>query len=109
LNLRVSAASIQRDGTQKNSFAGAPQRDLGTKDREVAMMHLMWRPTDDVSVTYSYDRTRIDEHQETAWVTGTNPSSFFGPQLVPWQERENKRPRGGEFNSPHNAITDVDG
>lgn len=109
LNMRISAATLNRDGIQKNRFAGAPQSELGTRDREVAMVHLMWRPIDTLSVTYSYDRTRIDERPEAPWATSANMATFFGPQVAPYAVSEGSRPSGGQFNDPFHAITDVDG
>ncbi len=114
LNMRVSAATLNRDGTQKNTLPGAPQDELGTRDREVAMLHLQWRPIDPVTVTYSYDRTRIREHQESSWATTTNPNFGpgplgVGPAVAPYAQSEGTRPRRGTFDDPFNAITDVDG
>lgn len=109
LNMRISAATLNRDGIQDNYLANAPNTELGTKDREVLMAQLMWRPVDAVSVLYSYDRTRIDEEQETPWITTLNPARSVSTSLAPYLQRESNRPDGGYFNSPHRAKTHVDG
>ena len=109
LNMRVSAAKLERDGIQKNRYENAPQSELGTRDREVAMLHLQWRPIDAVSVVYSYDRTRIDERPEAPWITSINPDSPVGQLVAPYLARESTRPSGGQYNDPFSAITDVDG
>ena len=87
LNLRLSAASIQRDGLQDNVFASATQKELGTKDREVYMGQLQWVPNDSLSVMYTYDLTRIDEIPEAPWVTNANPASATGRNLAPYDGR----------------------
>ncbi|WP_317932248.1 TonB-dependent receptor [Halioxenophilus sp. WMMB6] len=110
LNMRASAALINRDGIQDNDFPGAAQDELGTKDRDVAMVQLMWAPTEAFSANYSYDRTRIDEEQETAWVTGVRPGSLgdiFG--LSAYTAEENDRPDSISVNDAHGTNTDVDG
>lgn len=93
LNARVSLASIQRDGTQKNMLPNAVDKELGTKDREVATIQLLWRPIDNLTVNYSYDYMDVDEVPETSWTTGINPNSSAGPLLAPYAEtRESRRP-----------------
>ncbi len=111
LDMRASLASLNRDGTQDNDFAGSTQDELGTKDRNVGMVHFAWNPTDDLAVAYSYDRTRIDEVQETAWVTQVRPgSTVAGLGLGDYLARsESDRPSSISVNDPHHAITDVDG
>ena len=84
LNLRLSAASIQRDGLQDNVFVSAAQKELGTKDREVYMGQLQWVPTDSISVMYTYDLTRIDEVPEAPWVTNVNTLTATGRNLAPF-------------------------
>lgn len=109
LNMRVSAAKLERDGIQKNRYENAPQSEIGTRDREVAMVHLQWRPVDNLSVVYSYDRTRIDERPESVWLTGSNPARPLGQAVAPYVERESTRPSGGYYDGIFHAITDVDG
>lgn len=115
LNLRASAASLNRDGIQDNqpSFLGAsPEKELGTKDRDVAMLQLEWRPADTLSANYTYDRTRIDEKPETPSIVTVNPQGLpviFGIDLSPFEEEENDRPRNVTVNDPHTAETEVDG
>lgn len=108
LNLRVNAASLNRDGIQTNRYEPVGQSELGTVDRDVARIHLLWRPVDNVDIKYSYDRTRIDEIPQTVWVTGTNVIGA-GPFVAPYTEKESRRPRGGYFNAEHRGVTDVDG
>jgi iron complex outermembrane receptor protein len=46
LSLRLSAGKLKRDGIQDNDFSGAAQSELGTRDREMLMGQLLWRPID---------------------------------------------------------------
>jgi len=110
LNARVSLASIQRDGTQKNSLPNAVDKELGTKDREVATVQLMWRPLDNLSLNYSYDYMKVDEVPETSWATGTNPNSSAGPLLAPFvKAKESRRPGRIVADSENVNETEVDG
>ena len=49
LNLRVSAATLNRDGIQDNTFQGATGApdDMGTINRDVGLMHLQWMPNEE--------------------------------------------------------------
>ena len=116
LNMRLAAASINRDGIQDNNFQPAPGQprapsELGTIDRTVGMIQLEWRPTDELSVLYAYDRTRIDEIPTVAWTTVVNPESFTGSLIEPFVvANESKYPEEGNFDAPSNrADTSVDG
>ena len=109
LNLRLSAASIQRDGLQDNVFASATQKELGTKDREVYMGQLQWVPNDSLSVMYTYDATRIDEIPEAPWVTNVNTATATGRNLAPYNVGEDDRPDTIQLNGIGIADTEVDG
>lgn len=51
LNMRISAATLNRDGIQDNYQPNAPNTELGTRDREVLLVQLMWRPADSACAT----------------------------------------------------------
>lgn len=109
LNMRLSAAAINRDGLTDNNLTGAPDGELETKDRKAALLHLMWEPTDDIKVLYSYDWTRIDEVPGTPWTTNVNLERTVGTLLQPFAIGRVDRPDSIMVNGPHVAETDVDG
>jgi iron complex outermembrane recepter protein len=109
LNLRAAAAFLNRDGLQRNDFAGALQSELGTRHRDVETVQLQWKPSDRVSFLYTYDRTRIDEIPDAPWVTTTNPATFFGPRLAPYDQSEDTRPDSIQLDHIGKADTNVDG
>lgn len=136
LNLRVTAASIERDGLTDNDYRGESSynpplfydgdlygkggddnpalrkvnRELETKDRDVIFMHLGWEPTDDLSLLYTYDRTRIDEVPGTPWTTAVNLETSAGNLLVPYNiGRGADRPDSIAVDGAHLAETEVDG
>lgn len=110
LNLRVSAATLNRDGIQKNdSTTPGRQRELGTKDRDIVLAQLLWEPVDDLGVMYSYDRTRIDEIPEVPWVTTANPATAIGRTLDPYLAGWGKRPKSIQVDGRGVAETKVDG
>lgn len=107
---RLSAASLKRDGTIDNDLAGAANSELDTRDRLAALLHLQWQPTDNFSLLYSYDRTRIDEVPGTPWLTGINSESFVGGLVAPWAiDINSDRPDSIEVDGIHRAETEVDG
>ncbi len=108
LAMKLSAATLNRDGLQDNVAENAPQDELGTRDRDVVLAQLAWQPTDDLNIMYSYDRTRIDEVPEVVWVTFANPDTRFGPPMIPFVEGQD-RPDDIRINSENIAKTDVDG
>jgi len=74
------------------------------------MGQLQWLPTDKFAVMYTYDRTRIDEVPEAAWVTNVNAATFFGRALAPFDEiEEDERPGSIQLNNVGIADTEVDG
>jgi iron complex outermembrane recepter protein len=109
LNLRVAAATLNRGARQRNDFAGALQSGLGTKNRDVEMAQLQWKPTDKVSVLYTYDRTRINEIPEAPWITDVNLATFFGRLLAPYLVSEASRPDSIQLDHIGIARTKVDG
>ncbi|WP_317929508.1 TonB-dependent receptor [Halioxenophilus sp. WMMB6] len=82
--LRVSVAQMTRDGLIDNINPGAADSELETTDRNAALAHLSWQPSDSVSVLYSYDRTRIDETPSVPFTTVTNPNRTVGVLLAPY-------------------------
>jgi iron complex outermembrane recepter protein len=109
LNLRVAAALLNRGGLQRSDLASPPQRDLGTRNRDVEMAQLQWKPSDKVSVLYTFDRTRINEIPEAPWVTNINSATFFGPRLAPYAVTKTNRPSGIQLDHLGIARTKVDG
>ena len=45
---RIRRVTPKRDGIQDNVFAARRRRNLGTKDRDVYMGQLQWRPSDSI-------------------------------------------------------------
>ena len=111
LNLRVSAATLNRDGIQDNDYKapGVPD-ELGTVDRNVGLLHLQWAPMENLSVLYTYDITRIDEIPMVPWTTFTS-DVVAGPLLTPYiEDDESDYPEDGLWDETNNvAETDVDG
>lgn len=111
VNIRMSGASLSRDGVQKNLYRapGVP-KELGTVDRSVGMVHLQWLPSDDVSVLYSYDFTNIDEIPMVPWSVAAN-SIVAGPSVAPFVvASERDYPKTGSWDATVNtADTEVDG
>lgn len=112
LNMRLSAATINRDGIQDNDLkAPGVEKEFGTMDRNVGLLHLEWKPTEDLSLLYSYDITRIDEVPVVPWSTYLPPGSSVGPLIAPFLEPdESDYPESGFFDHPQNiSDTEVDG
>ena len=109
LNMRVSAATLNRDGLQDNTFAGRVQNEAGTRDRDVVMAQLEWKPTSAFTVLYTYDRTRIDEAPEAPWITNANLATAFGRLLAPYEANEDERPDRIQLDHVQTADTSVDG
>jgi iron complex outermembrane receptor protein len=88
-------------------------KELETKDRQVGMLHVAWEPTDNLSLLYTYDFTRIDEIPGTPWTTVTNPAPGFSAGtavLGPWEiDVGADRPDTIAVDGAHVARTDVDG
>jgi iron complex outermembrane receptor protein len=76
----------------------------------VGLIHLQWQPTEQLSVLYSYDITRIDEVPTVPWTTFTS-DVVAGPLLKPYiVSDESTYPKSGLWDETHNeAKTDVDG
>ncbi len=112
LNMRLSAATINRDGVQDNDLnVPGAQDEFGTMDRNVGLLHLEWKPTQDLSVMYSYDITRIDEVPLVPWATYVPSASPVASFVTPFLEPdESDYPESGMFDHPQNkADTEVDG
>jgi iron complex outermembrane receptor protein len=96
LNVRVTAATLNRDGIQDNDFDGGAEDEMGTVDRNVYMGQLEWVPTERFSARYTYDRTRIDEIPEAAYITNANLATFYGtsaPTALPSTTFRSRRRR----------------
>src|SRR5690606_31593087 len=93
LNMKISGATLNRDGLLRNTYEFAPQRELATRDREVGRMQLLWLPTDSLDVMYSYDITKIDEVPDMLLPTVINPDKPAGPVVAPYLQRRSERPR----------------
>lgn len=100
LKLRVSAASLNRDGFYDNDFDGALQDEIQNKNRDVGLAHLQWEPTDWASARYSYDRTEIDESSMPAFVTFVDPDHPTGSDLEPFRAERGKRPSSISLDGP---------
>lgn len=61
LALKATLASLNRDGYWRNRVLN---RDEADRDRLVGQLQVQWEPTDDLSLLYAYDRTKVDE---AAW------------------------------------------
>ena len=110
LSARVSGAKINRDGLTDNDLAGAPNRELDTKDRAAYMAHLMWDPSDLLKVLYTFDRTEINETPGTPWTTGVNLNRTAGGMLEPYSiGYRADRPDSVSVNGEHIAKTSVNG
>lgn len=114
LAVRLSAASIERDGLidveKPAGFVSTPESELETKDRQAALLHVRFEPTDNLSLLYSYDLTRIDEIPTTPFVTGTSPTDGVGAIIQPFAVGyRTDRPSSISVDHPHQAKTDVDG
>lgn len=109
LAARISAATLNRDGTEDNDYHTNVVSELGTQDRTILTAQLLWEPTDRLDVTYSYDRTRIDEIPGATWPTTANPARPGGPLVAPYLERRSKRPDSVQIDFAPLAKTDVDG
>ncbi len=121
LNLKLNGGLLNRDGLQDNTYglpplmqggktASSPQNELGTVDREVFTAQLQWAPNDSFSATYMYDYTKIDEAPESPWVVTTNPDTFFGSVMAPYEVTdESKRPTSIAVEHIMIAETDVEG
>ena len=111
VNMRISGASLSRDGVQKNLYRapGVP-KELGTVDRQVGLVHVQWRPSDALSILYSYDFTNVEEIPMVPWTVAANDivaGPLVAPYLVP---SERDYPKTGYWDATTNvADTDVDG
>lgn len=109
LNLKLSAATLNRDGLLKNTYENALQSEFATRDRKVGRVQLLWLPSDRLEVMYSYDITRIDEVPDLLIPTIANPDRTAGPLVVPYLESRNERPRNVQIGDYTFAKTDAEG
>lgn len=109
LNMKISGATLNRDGLLRNIYEFAPQRELATRDREVGRMQLLWLPTDSLDVMYSYDITKIDEVPDMLLPTVINPDKPAGPVVAPYLQRRSERPRHVQVGDYSFAKTDAEG
>jgi len=100
LNLRVSLASLNRDGYHDNNFTGESEV-LWDKDRDVSHVQLQYKPNDSLSFLYAYDRTDLDEVNPGGALTACNPVTK--PGICPFVTDG-----GGERNIDFEQGLDVD-
>lgn len=94
LATKLTLATLNRDGYWDNDFLG---NDIAEKDRQMGHFQLQWRPSDQLSVLYSYDKTKIDE---TPWlVTLLDNNDTFAPQLAPYVTDGTESTRNTEVNT----------
>jgi len=108
LNFRGSLASIRRDGLIENDFAGAPNKELATKDRLIGLARILWQPTESITFLLSHDKTRIDEVPETYWAS-LAASFGAGPIVQPYLETQDDRPESVSVNDRHVQDSTVEG
>lgn len=78
LAFKATLASLNRDGYWRNN---ALSRDEADRDRVAGQLQLQWRPKDDLTVLYAYDRTEVDENTWPVQLLDYNPDVV--PQLAP--------------------------
>ncbi len=110
LAVKVSTATINRDGLMDNVLEGARQDEFATRSRDTGMIQVQWEPSDTVTARYAYDKTRIDEIPDLLLTTGTNPDAGAGPLLAAWDlGYQADRPSKVEMNNLSIDKTDVEG
>lgn len=109
LNMKISAATLNRDGLLKNTYENALQSEFATRDRNVGRLQLLWLPSDRMEVMYSYDITRIDEIPDLLIPTVANLHRTAGPMVVPYLESRSERPRNVQIGDYTFAKTDAEG
>ncbi len=109
LNLRLVGANYERDGFYDNTFAGAESSEVQDRNRDVALVHLEWRPDERFSARYSYDRTEIDEIPLPSFVTVIDENHATGADLEPYRVKQGKRPEEGSWDGRMFGISDVEG
>lgn len=109
LNMKISAATLNRDGLLKNTYENALQSEFATRDRNVGRLQLLWLPSDRMEVMYSYDITRIDEIPDLLIPTIANPDRTAGPMVEPYLESPSERPRNVQIGDYTFAKTDAEG
>ena len=113
VNLRASLASLNRDGFYTNQYPGAPNRELDTVDREIALVHLQWQPSDRANVLYSYDRTEVEDIPSPWFVTSVDEdSNAIAPRLLKdyiFTTGQDDRPDAGQWNWHWATESEVEG
>jgi iron complex outermembrane receptor protein len=109
ISMKISAATLNRDGLLKNVAANRVQDEFATRNRDVAMLQLLWQPTDRLEVMYSYDVTRIDEIPDMLLPTVANPDRPFGVIVQPYLESPHERPTTVDVGDYAVADTKADG
>ncbi|MFV8817554.1 TonB-dependent receptor [Haliea sp. E17] len=79
LAFKASAGSMKRDGFWENRLQN--NKTLGDRDRQSALLQLMWEPTDSLNFLYAYDKTDIDEGFYPSATVNYGP---LAPQLAPY-------------------------
>jgi iron complex outermembrane recepter protein len=109
ISMKVSAATLNRDGLLNNVAANRTQDELATRNRDIATLQLLWQPTDQLEVMYSYDVTRIDEIPDMLLATVANLDRPSGVLVQPYLESPNERPGTVEVGDYNFADTKADG
>ncbi|MBA6411972.1 TonB-dependent receptor [Parahaliea sp. F7430] len=73
--LSLGAQKRKRDPFYRNEAGGRGFDDL---DREAYRLALRWTPSDDVTVDYNYDRSKLDENIALQQVVALNPLDAAG-------------------------------
>ncbi len=79
LLLRVAAASESRDGYMDRILAGDT---LGSRNRDSAMVSLRWLATQDLSIDFAADYSRIDEDSAPGNTVWQGDTADFGRGLI---------------------------
>jgi iron complex outermembrane receptor protein len=105
LAMKATVASLKRDGYWKNTLNG---EDLGEKDRVAAHVQLLWEPTSNVSLLYSYDMSDIDDGMYPLAPVAFRTTSPAYPLVAPYIQNGSRSTR--DLNRADTFMkADVDG
>lgn len=107
LAMKATLATFNREGYETNVLLG---EDLDDRDQSAVHLQLLWEPTEQTSLLYSYDTTRIDENAEAFSPVAVSPLGALFP-TVPYVAPYvvGKRPDSYTLNAPHDRYLDADG
>ncbi len=107
---RIAFQRAVRDGFDRNYAAGSGTRDTEDLNRMGLRTSLRWTPTDDLTVDYVFERTRLDENDSGERISGTFPISnaerlaFFNTRI---SERGDPFYQGRAEANGDNATNDL--